>query len=150
LQGLAALLLAEYGTADASESVLEWLDRKLGRKARARAWDPYELPSAIRFSVRHTCHASVARIIVKHWTALDPDERDWLSRTWPALNNRVSAPYVNDDLAPPTSLQSDVYEDERGPLDLNDDATERAGVLATYARASQRKSRAPARAADPT
>lgn len=85
LQGTAAMILAEHRTADAADAVLAWLDRKLGRTHGTRTWDPYELPSAIRFAVRHDLHASVARIITKHWAALKPDERNWLRRTWPAL-----------------------------------------------------------------
>jgi len=85
LQGTAAIILAEHGTADAAEAVLAWLDRRLGREHRARTWDPYELPTAIRFAVRHDLHARVARVIAKHWGALEPDERNWLRRTWPAL-----------------------------------------------------------------
>lgn len=53
LQERAARLLTEFGDASASAEVLEWLDRRLGRKNRSRTWDPTEMPSGIKFAVRH-------------------------------------------------------------------------------------------------
>lgn len=113
VQGKAASELAESGTADAAEAVFEWLDRKLGRRRRETTWDPYELPSAIRFAVRHGLHAEVARIIAKHWAALDRDEQDWLRRTWPALFDGTDVPAVATGVRPPEQVQEDVYEDQR-------------------------------------
>jgi hypothetical protein len=114
VQGTAALSLAQYGTADAAEAVFEWLNRKLGRKRRAATWDPYELPSAIRFAVRHGMHRDAARIIATHWAALEREEQDWLRRTWPALFDDSGSPSVAADVPPPDQVQWDVFEDERG------------------------------------
>lgn len=114
VQGTAASALAEHGTVDAAEAVFEWLDRKLGRKRREATWNPYELPSAIWFAVRHGLHAEVARIIVRHWLALNRDEQHWLHRTWPALFDGTGSPVVAKDAPPPDQVQGDVYEDERG------------------------------------
>lgn len=114
VQGMAASELAQVGTTDAADAMFEWLDRKLGRKRREATWDPYELPSAIRFAVRHGLHPEVARIIEKHWTALDRDEKDWLRRTWPALFDGTGVLAVATDVRPPDQVQEDVYEDQRG------------------------------------
>jgi hypothetical protein len=139
VQGMAALSLAEYGTADAAEAVFEWLDRKLGRKRRASTWDPYELPSAIRFAARHGMHAEAARTIARHWAGLEREERDWLRRTWPALFDGSGSPIVAADMPPPAQVQWDIFEDERGdpwsgesdtPDELDED-TRRALVKAT-------------------
>jgi hypothetical protein len=114
VQGTAALALAQHGTADAADAVFEWLHRTLGRKRREANWDPYELPSAIRFAVRHGLHAEVARIIATHWVELDRDEQHWLRRTWPTLFDRTGSPVVAPDVRPPDQVQGSVFEDERG------------------------------------
>ena len=113
VQGTAALELAEVGTADAAEAMFGWLERKLVRKRREATWDPYELPSAIKFAARHGLHLEVARVIAKHWTALDQDEKDWLRRTWPALFEGPGELAVATQVGPPKHVQDDVYESQR-------------------------------------
>ncbi|WP_183099955.1 HEAT repeat domain-containing protein [Nocardioides pelophilus] len=124
LQGKAASELAQVGTAEAADAVFEWLDRRLGRRRREATWDPYELPSAIRFAVRHGLHAEVARIIVRHWSALDRDEQHWLRRTWPAVFDGTGVPAVAAEVRPPDQVQEDVYEDQRGGRAVSPDEPE--------------------------
>lgn len=137
VQGTAASALAMHGTVDAAEAVFEWLDRKLGRKRREATWDPYELPDAIRFAVRHGLHAKVALIIARHWGALDRDEKRWLRRTWPTLFDSTGSPVAAADVQPPDQVQSDVYEDERGTFG-NDDPEAWERLYGDYVRKALR------------
>lgn len=128
-----ASALAELGSADAADAVLEWIDRKLGRARREATWDPHELPSAIRFASRHGRQTDVARIIVKHWAGLHQDEQNWLRRTWTALFAEDGSPIVSAVLPVPNEMQVDVYQDERGRSSshgLDDQGT----VLGVYVR----------------
>jgi hypothetical protein len=113
LQEHAALLLAEYGHTSAVPAMLEWLQRKLGRKTGTGS--PYILPAAIRLATRHHAHAQVAQVITAHWANLTEDEREWLARIWPDAFSRAGNLDPTHPTPPPTVLQTDVYEDERGP-----------------------------------
>lgn len=119
LQQQAAQLLADYGSAAAAVEVFGWLRKRLRRKNRSHSWDPTEVPSAIRFAVRHGLHRDVAAVILESWDRLEVDERAWLARTWPALVDHAGRPADPDTVAPPGPVPFEVYEDERTPAELS-------------------------------
>lgn len=141
LQERAAMLLGEFGGADAVDAMLVWLDTKLQSKSRPKFSSPYTIPPAVQLATRSGRHGDAARVIRRRAARLVPDEQAWLRRTWPGLST------VDDptDAPAPVRLTNDVYERDEGRDPATAESIEAgwwANIDEAYARARRRADRA--------
>jgi hypothetical protein len=105
LQDGGAALLAEHGGPDAVGPFLDWFERKLKPNARPLGnWTPYHLLTALRFAVRQHLHLQLASLLVKYWSHLAEEEREWLALHWAGLFDAAGTPRAGDQTPPPTSV----------------------------------------------
>lgn len=115
VRSAAAHALAESGDERATDDVLAWMNKKLGRKNRAATLDYEEVRAPLRFAYRNGALHGAAKILVRHWDNLDQEEHDWLNDTWPDLF--VAAIQPEDGFALPDEKMLDqvVCKDHRSP-----------------------------------
>jgi hypothetical protein len=119
LQDIGAALLAEHGGADAAGPFFVWFERKLKPTDRPQGnWTPYHLLTAVRFAVRNDLHAQLAGLLVKYWSHLAEEEREWLGLHWAGLFDAPGKPRAGDQAQPPTSvgvLGTDLFDELHPP-----------------------------------
>jgi hypothetical protein len=105
LQDVGAALLAEHGGPDAAGPFFDWFERKLKPNDRPLGnWSSYHLLTAVRFAVRHDLHPRLACLLLKYWSQLAAEEREWLSLHWAGLFDAAGTPRAADQTPPPTSV----------------------------------------------
>jgi hypothetical protein len=104
LQEVGAALLVEHGGADTAGPFFDWFERKLKSNDRPRNWSPDHLLTALRFALRHDLHLQLAGLLVKHWSHLAGEEREWLALHWAGLFDAAGTPRAGDQTPPPRSV----------------------------------------------
>jgi hypothetical protein len=105
LQDVGAALLAEQGGPDRAGPFFDWFEHKLRPNDRPLGnWTPYHLLTAVRFAVRQHLHLQLASLLVKYWSHLADEEREWLALHWAGLFDAAGTPRAADQTPPPTSV----------------------------------------------
>ena len=153
LQDVGAALLAEHGGPGAAGPFFVWFERKLKPNDRPLGnWTPYHLLTAVRFAVRHDLHLQLSGLLVKYWSHLAGEEREWLALHWAGLFDAAGTPQAGDQTPPPSSvgvLGTYLFDELNPPQTLEErlaveeevvleDAAETADV---YRRALRRRER---------